>query len=361
MIKISSPQIGREEEAAVLEVLRGGQLSQGQEVDQFEEDFKAYLGIKYAAAVNSGTSALMLGCQALGLKTGDEVITTPFSFIASSTAIIYTGATPVWVDINRDFNLDPNRIEEKITPQTKAILVVHLYGNPANMTAINKIARKHHLKVIEDAAQAHGSKIDNRFVGTMSDIACFSFYPTKNMTTVEGGMVVSNNRFLIEKVKLLRTYGSTKRYYHSLISYNFRLSNLMAAIGSAQLKKLDRFNLARNQNASYLSNQLADLKYIETPLVKTGNYSCFHQYTIRIKKPFKRGRVANELKKRGIETAVYYPRIIPKQKALGYLEVKETFPEAEKASREVLSLPIHPQLTKNNLDTIARAIKEIAN
>lgn len=360
MIKLSRPQIDSQELKAVKAVFKSGQLAQGLKVKEFETKFANYIGVKYAAAVNSGTSALQLACQALGLSSNHEVITTPFSFIASSTSILYTGARPVFADIDDQYNLDPDKVVAKINANTKAILVVHLYGNPAKMIEINKIAKRYNLLVIEDAAQAHGSKINGQKVGTFSDIACFSFYPTKNMTTIEGGMVVSNHQKLIEKVKLLRNQGAKTRYHHSELSYNFRMTEVSAAVGIEQLKKLDKFNKIRNQNAAYLNKLLSKIVSIETPSINTENFSNFHQYTIRVKKPLNRDRLAQYLSEKGIETAIFYPIPIYRQK-LDVFKTYSLLPNTELAIKEVLSLPVHPSLTKKDLKKIVSIIQSFVN
>src|SRR3990167_7979757 len=241
-IQISEPNIGNQELKAAAKVLKSGNLAQGKLVEKFEKAFAAFIGTKYAIATSNGTTALHLALLALGIKKRDEVITTSFSFVASTNAILFAGAKPIFVDIKDDFNLDPKLIEEKINKKTKAILPVHLYGYPAEMRMVMEIARKHKLLVIEDAAQAHGAMIGSKMVGSFGHCNCFSFYPTKNMTTLEGGMVTTNDEILAKKIKLLRNHGSEVRYHHQLLGYNFRLTELQAALGIAQLKRLPRFN-----------------------------------------------------------------------------------------------------------------------
>lgn len=359
MIRLSVPQIGKEEEKAILEVLRTGHLAQGPKVEKFEKEFSQYLGVKYAAATSSGTSALHLALLALNLGKEDEVITTPFSFIASVNAILYVGAKPVFVDIDETFNLNPDKIYEKITPKTKAILVVHLFGLSADMFKIKEIAKKYRLKVIEDASQAHGAIIGKRRVGSFGDLSCFSFYATKNITTAEGGMVVSNNKTLIEKVKALRDHGSRRKYYHDLLGYNYRMTDLCAALGLVQLKKLDFFNGKRIKNAAYLNQKLSGSSLI-LPKLEGRTHHVFHQYTVRARKPLNREEVINHLWRNGIEVGVFYPIPIHKQKFYRSSYVGEKLPVAERAAKEVLSLPIHPGLRKKDLDFIAKNLLEVA-
>lgn len=361
MIKLSLPAIGEEEKNAVLEAIRSGQISQGPKVEELENKFKDYLGIAHAAATSSGTTALHLACLALGLRKGDEVITTPFSFIASTNAIIYTGAKPVFVDIDETFNLNADLIEKKITPKTKAILPVHLFGQPCNMPTINKLAKKYNLKIIEDACQAHGAEINGKKVGTFGDVACFSFYVTKNMTTIEGGMVVSNNLQIIERIKSLRNHGSTVRYFHKELGYNFRMSDLNAAIGIEQLKKLNNLNNLRISNALFYNNFFNDLKSITLPKTGKNTTHVFHQYTVKLPRSKNRDEIIEKLKKAGIETGVFYPIPIHKQQLYQKLFSKLTFPVAEEACERVLSLPIHPLLNAQSLKFVAQKFAEIVS
>lgn len=354
-ISIAKPIIGQEEKDAVLNVLDSGLLAAGEKVEQFEVEFAKYIGSKYAIATSSGTTALHLSMLSLGLGVGDEVITTPFSFIASANSILYTGAKPVFVDIEEDyFNIDPELIEDKITSRTKAILPVHLYGLPANMNKISKLAKKYDLRVIEDVCQAHGAKIGKRRVGSLGDLACFSFYPTKNMTTGEGGMVTTNDKEFAERVKLLRNHGMRVRYYHDILGYNFRMTNIAAAIGLEQLKKLERFNEQRNANAKFLSRSLLKIKGLIVPKVQKNYHHAYHQYTIRVSKDYKisRSLLIQKLQEQGVGTAIYYPIPIHKQKVYIDLGYKEKLPIAERIADEVLSLPIHPAVKLEDLRRI---------
>ena len=265
-VPIAKPIIGEEEIENVVEVLKSGMIAQGPKVEEFEQKFADWVGAKYGIAVNSGTAALHVALLSCGIGEGDEVITTPFTFIASGNSIVYTGAKPVFADIDlKTYTLDPDSIEDLITENTKAIMPVQLYGQSANMDKINEIARKHGLIVIEDAAQAHGAICNGKKVGSMGDMACFSFYPTKNMTTSEGGIITTDDEDLAENAKIFRAHGATVRYHHDAIGYNFRMTDISAAIGLAQLEKIDDFNDKRIANAAYLNEGLKDVEGIVTP------------------------------------------------------------------------------------------------
>jgi perosamine synthetase len=361
MIPISVPLLGEEEKRAVLETIDSGQLAQGKRVKAFEEAFAAACGVKHAIATSSGTTALHAAVLAHGIGPGDEVITTPFTFIASANAAIFAGARPVFVDIDeRTYNIDPGRIEAAISPHTKAILPVHLFGNPCDMEAIMDIATRHGLVVIEDACQAHGATSGGRKVGGFGT-GCFSFYPTKNMTTAEGGIITTNDDELADRARLIRSHGQRERYYHEMIGYNFRMTEIQAAIGLVQLGKLEGFNVARRAHAEYLT---ARLKGVIVPTETPGCRHVYHQYTIRVPTPRTergvecRGRdvLANHLRERGIGTMIYYPVPVHKQVAYQRLGYQDHLPLAEQASREVLSLPVHPALTQEELDTIVEGV-----
>lgn len=362
MIKIASPRLGSEEEAAVIDVLRSGLLAQGEKVALFEKKFADFINSKHAIATSSGTTALHLALLGLGIGPGDEVITTAFSFIASTNAILYTGAKPVFVDIDpQTFNLNPEIITEKITEKTKAILVVHLYGLPADMKRISQIAKKYNLLVIEDACQAHGAMINNQMVGTFADVGCFSFYPTKNMTTGEGGMVVTNNDNVAEKVKLLREHGMKKRYYYEMLGYNFRMTEIAAVIGMVQLKKLDKFNAMRNSNATSLTKLLSLTPQVTTPYIPAGFSHVFHQYTIKLANKQLRNSLQEYLYQNGVGSAIYYPLPIHKQRFLLSQLGKVRLNNTEDVADRVLSLPIHPGVTKLDIALIAKLINQFFN
>jgi len=355
MISMAKPQIGDDEKRAVMEVLDSGMIAQGPRVKAFEEAFAKMCGTNHAVATTSGTTALHVALLAHGIGKGDEVITSAFTFIASANSILYVGAKPVFVDIDpRTFNLDASKIEKTITKKTKAILPVHLYGLSCDMDPIMKIAKKHGLTVIEDGCQSHGAEYKGRKVGSFGTGA-FSFYPTKNITSGEGGMITTNDPVINEKCRVIRQHGMRKRYYHDELGYNFRMTDIHAAIGLAQLKKLERFNAQRQENAKFLSE---NLKGVTPPFVPEGQTHVFHQYTIRVSGG-KRDALRAYLNEHGVGSEVYYPVPIHQQtfyvKDLGY---NQSLAETERASQEVLSLPVHPALSSADLETIVAAVNE---
>jgi dTDP-4-amino-4,6-dideoxygalactose transaminase len=362
-ITIAKPIISDDEKNAVLEVLSSGNLVQGKKVEEFEKKFAEYIGVRHCIAVNSGTAALHLGLLSLGIKKGDEVITTPFSFTASGNCVLYCGATPVFADIDiRDFNIDPKKVEEKITERTKCIIPVHLFGHPAKMDLLKELSEKHNLHIVEDAAQAHGSEFRGQKIGTIGDVGCFSFYPTKNITTGEGGAITTNDDDIAEKVRLLRNHGQHKQYYQRVLGFNFRMTDIVAAIGVAQLKKIEEFNKIRIENARRLTDGLKDLKNIVTPSVDPSVKHVFHQYTIRIAGAdtnISRDVVKEKLQESGIQTKIYYPVPIHKQELYQNLGYDRSIPVAEAASKEVLSIPVHPSLTEKDIEFILEKIREI--
>jgi perosamine synthetase len=360
MIPIARPLIGQEEKEAVLRVLDSGMLASGKVVEQFEQEFARYIGVKHAIATSSGTTALHACLIAHGIKKGDEIITTPFSFIATANVIKMVGATPVFVDIAQDtFNINPDLIEKSITEKTKAILPVHLFGQSCDMQKIMVIANKHNIKVIEDACQAHGAKFIGQKVGSFGS-GCFSFYPTKNMTTSEGGIITTNDDLIAEKVRRIIDHHSdvSEKYLHSNLGYNFRMTNICAAIGLEQLKKLDLFNETRRSNAKLLNNGLNKIKGLIIPIHTNGHI--FHQYTIRLSEEFKLGRekLSLLLKEHDIGNSIFYPILISKQQA--YTEFNQlSFPVAEKLAQEVLSLPVHPGVSENDVCKIITFFKDL--
>ncbi|MBF6611650.1 MAG: DegT/DnrJ/EryC1/StrS family aminotransferase [Chloroflexi bacterium] len=359
MIQMARPQIGEEEKAAVMAVLDSGQLAQGAVVADFEKAFAHYCGVKHAVATTNGTTALHVALLAHGIGAGDEVITTPFTFIASANSIVYVGARPVFVDIDpTSYNIDVEQIEAAITPRTRAIMPVDLYGNPAEMKRISEIAQKHGLAVIEDAAQAHGAAIDSKRAGSWGT-GCFSFYPTKNITTGEGGMITTNDDIVADQAVMIRGHGMRKRYYHEMLGYNFRMTNIHAAIGLAQLPRLESFNERRIANAAYLSEHLHSEKVL-APHVRPGTRHVFHQYTVRVLPPLDRDNVREQLAAAGVGTEVYYPVPVHKQQVfaeMGYND--QSYPESEKAAKQVLSLPVHPGLSQQELETVVAAVRNL--
>ncbi len=355
MIPIAKPQLDDAEIQAVSDVLRSGIIAEGQRVAEFEQAFAEYTGTEHAVAVNSGTAALHAALLAHGIGKGDEVITSSFSFIATANSILFTGAKPVFADIKADtFNLDPQLIEENITPATKAIMPVHLYGQPADMDLMTDIAEDHDLILIEDACQAHGAEHNGKKVGSFGTGA-FSFYPTKNMTTSEGGIITTNNGEVADKARMIRSHGSKQRYLHEMLGYNLRMTDISAAIGLAQLRKLPEYTARRQHNAKLLSEKINDIEGIECPVVREGCEHVFHQYTIRTRD---RDSLADHLRDKGIGTGIYYPIPIHKQPYYRELGYNDKLLVTEKASREVLSLPVHPGVTDADIATISSAIRD---
>ena len=358
MIHIASPKMGPEEKKAVMEVLDSGMLAQGPRVKAFEEAFAEFCGVEHAVATTSGTTALHVALLANKIGPGDEVITSPFTFIASANSILFVGAKPVFIDIDPEtFNLNVDLIEGAITPKTKAIMPVHLFGLCADMDRILAIAEKHNLAVIEDACQSHGATINGKKAGAFGT-GTFSLYPTKNMTSGEGGMITTDDQDIADDARVIRQHGMRRRYYHDKLGYNFRMTDVLAAIGYEQLKKLAGFNKKRQENAAYLSERISEK--IVTPIVPEGYQHVFHQYTIRISGG-KRDAFIEYLREHEIGSGVYYPVPIHKQtyyvNDLGY---EQTLPVSELAAEDVVSLPIHPGLSQADLDSIVTAVNDFA-
>ena len=361
MIPIAKPFIGDEEIKEVESVLRSGFIAQGPKVAEFEEKFAVYIGTRHAVATSSGTTALHVALLCAGIGRDDEVITTPFSFAATANTILYVGAKPVFVDIDpKTYNINPELIEEAITDKTKAIMPVHLYGQPADMSKINKIAGNHNLKVIEDAAQAHGAVYNNINVGLWGDMACFSFYPTKNITTSEGGIITTNNNEFDHDARSIRAHGESERYEHVILGYNFRMTDIAAAIGVVQLKRLEGFNEKRIENAEYLTEHIKYIGGIEPPFVQENVKHVFHQYTVRVGNG-KRDELREFLYSEGIGTGIHYPKPIYKQKLYEDLGYANNCPEAEKAASEVLSIPVNPALTAEDLGKIVSVLEDASD
>ncbi|HSX06270.1 MAG TPA: DegT/DnrJ/EryC1/StrS family aminotransferase [Candidatus Saccharimonadia bacterium] len=365
MITIAAPEIGPEEIGAVNEVLKSGMLAQGPKVAEFESAFAAFCGTKYALAVNSGTAAIHAALFAAGVGPGDEVITTPFSFIATINPILMVGAKPVLVDIDPlTFNIDPAQIEAKITSATKAIIPVYLYGQVCDYDAIDRIAKKHSLVVIEDACQAVGATYEGKKAGALGTMGCFSLYATKNIMCGEGGVITTDDEALAVAIKQFRQHGMSGTYQYEHIGYNYRLSDLHAAIAVEQLKKCDSFNKHRQENAAQFDVGLADVPGLVLPTTIPGRTHVYHQYTLRIQATFgvNRQEFVDALRERGVGVGVYYPQplhMIPHIARFGYK--KGDFPEAEKAAQEVVSLPVHPKVSADDIKTILTTIKEIAH
>lgn len=367
MIPISKPVLGEEEKKAVLETMESGMIVQGPRVAKLEENFAKVIGTKHAIATSSGTTALHIAMLAHGLGPGDEVITSPFTFIASVNSIIYTGATPVYCDIDPNtFNIDPAKLEALITPKTKAILPVHLYGLACDMTAIEAIAKKHGLAIIEDCAQSIGARWGQTMTGAFGT-GCFSLYATKNVMSGEGGMITTNDDKVADLAKAIRGHGMRRRYYHDLLGYNFRMTDLHAAIGIVQLGRLDEFTNKRRANAAWLN---AHLTRVKTPKCFTscGNdcaASCshvWHQYTVRLEgaSAEERDRAVARLNELSVGCGVFYPVPATKQQHIIDLGLHHgNVPLAEAISNEVFSLPVHPSLTGDDLEYIAHHVNAL--
>jgi dTDP-4-amino-4,6-dideoxygalactose transaminase len=341
---------------AVERVLESTQFVLGPEVAAFEQEFAAASGELHGIAVNSGTSALHLALLAAGVGPGDEVITIPFTFVATVQAIRYTGATPVFVDIDPlTFTMNPAAIERAITPRTKVILPVHLYGHPADMDPIMVVARRHGLVVIEDACQAHAAQYKGRPVGSLGDMACFSFYPGKNLGAYgEGGIVVTGNPEYAQEIRMLRDWGQTQRYHHTKQGFNYRMEGLQGAILRVKLRHLEAWTESRRHNAVRYNARLAGA-CVETPFARPDSRHVYHVYAIRTDE---RAELQARLQAAGIQTGLHYPipvHLQPAHRDLGYQEGQ--FPESERAANQVLSLPMYPELTDAQVDSVAAAVR----
>jgi len=363
VIAMAKPIIEEDEIEAVIAVLKSGILAQGNKVEEFEEAFAEFSGTRYAVAVNSGTAALHIALLTHGIGEEDEVITSPFTFISTANSILFTGAKPVFADIEDEtFNIGPDSIAQKITPRTKAIMPVHLYGQSCDMRSLMKIADEHGLIVIEDACQAHGAEYDGNKVGSFGT-GCFSFYPTKNMTTGEGGMITTNDKDIAEKARIIRNHGQKERYFHEILGYNYRMTDFVAAIGYCQLRKLEQFNQKRTGNAKILTEGLDEIRGLIPPYVKPNVKHVFHQYTVRVTNDFgiSREELMVKLINKGVATKIYYPLPIHKQPLYQKLGYNDYLPNSEKAATEVLSLPVHPSLARGELDYIVESLLSCRN
>ncbi len=353
--------IQNEAEKEVLEVMRSGSYILGKHNKAFEQEMADFIGVNYSVALNSGTDALHLALRALDIGAGDEVITVAFTFVATTEAIGIVGATPVFVDINPDtFNMDANLIEEKITPKTKAILPVHLYGQPCDMEKIMTIAKKHNLYVIEDCCQAIGAEFKGKKVGSFGDIGCYSFYPTKNLGTMgDGGLAVTNSEALKNRMVALRNHGGAVRYYHDEIGVNSRLDEIQAAILRVKLPYINNWNKARRAHAAFYNELFKDAENIETPKEIDNVYAVYHQYTIKVPN---RDEVHKMLQEAGIGAMIYYPVPLHLQKVHSHLGLKEgLLPHTERDTKMVMSLPMFAEITEEEQRTVAKTVIECVN
>ncbi|MDR7578491.1 MAG: DegT/DnrJ/EryC1/StrS family aminotransferase [Armatimonadota bacterium] len=360
-VPIARPVVTEADRRRVLEVLSSGKLSSGEWVERFEAAFAAYVQVPHAVATSSGTAGLEALLEALGVGPGDEVVVPAFTFAATANAVVHRGARPVFVDIDPvTFNLDPSSVEDALRrhPRVRGIVAVHLYGLPAAVDVLAELADRHGVWLVEDAAQAHGAALRGRRVGGFGVAAVFSFYPTKNMTTGEGGMVVARDPQLARRVRLLVHQGQSGPYRYEVVGHNYRMTDLAAALGLGQLEKLDERNAARRRNAQTLTEVLRDLPGILPPTEPEGYFHVYHQYTVRARR---REELSRHLRARGVETRVYYPEPVPHTepyRRLGY--TPGGWPQAERASGEVLSLPVHPALTEGDLRRVVDAVREFA-
>ena len=348
MIPIASPQIGLEEREAVDRVLKSGIIAQGPEVAKFEDEFAKMCGVKYAVATSNGTTAGHLVMIASGISPGDEVITTPFTFFATASVIIMAGAKPVFVDVEKDgFCLDPNQVESAITEKTKAIQPVHLYGELADMPSLVEISDKNNLVLIEDSAQAHSADSWEGKAGSFGNAGWFSFYPTKNMTTSEGGIITTNSEELSSHCKVLRAHGMTAQYQHTELGYNYRMTDISAAIGRVQLTKLDKFNSRRREIADKYNTSLS--KYVKVPENRRGHV--FHQYTILCNQ---RDELKEHLSQKGVGSGIYYPTLLYNYAPMS--EFEADCPNAKRLTELSLSLPVHPGLSDSDVSKVIDSV-----
>lgn len=354
-LKTQYAEIREEVERAVCEVLARTQYILGPEVSAFEAEFARWNGIEHGVGVASGTDALVLALRAFEIGAGDEVIVPPFTFMATAGAVSMVGATPVFCDIEPvTYNLDPAKIEAKITPRTKAIQVVHLYGHPADMKAIQEIARRHNLKIIEDCAQATGAEYFGKKVGTIGDIGCYSFFPSKNLGGVgDGGMVLTRDADVAERLRSLRGHGSRKKYFHEELGTNSRLDEVQAAVLRIKLKHLDRWNEKRRAVARAYGEGMQGV--VQTPRELNGCRHVYHQYTVR---STRREELMEWLGQQGVGAVIYYPRALHLQQVYAHLNHQSgDFPQTDQAQGEVLSLPMYPELTAAQIDQVVSAVK----
>jgi perosamine synthetase len=358
MIPIAKPVLGKEEISAVSKVIKSGAITQGKLTEEFEKRFASFIGTKHGIACSSGTSALQVGLEALGIKPGDEVITTPFTFIATANAIVYNRATPVFADVDeKTFNIDVGSIKSKITRKTKAVMVVHLYGQTCDMKPIKELCSDKGLLLIEDAAQAHGAEYKGRKAGSFGNLSAFSFYATKNMTCGEGGMIMTDDDAAAQKSRIIINQGQMGKYEHVMVGYNYRMTDMQAAMGLCQLRKLGWMNAKRDGNARYLTRNLSGLDWLEVPYVMPGAKHVWHQYTVKVS-----GGVRDDFMKylndNEVGARIYYPMPVhlqPAYQQMGYR--RGICPVAESLAGRVLSLPVHPLLKKSELKKIVEVVK----
>ncbi len=360
-IPVARPLIGEEEVEAVAGVLRSGMLARGSVVAEFESRFADYCGATHAVGVNSGTAALHAALLAAGIGPGDSVIVPAFTFFATASSVSMCGATPLFADVDAaTFNIDPESVRDLVRPDTRAIVGVHLFGQPFDVTAVREVCDDRGLVLIEDAAQAHGAEYHGKRAGSLADLACFSFYPTKNMTTGEGGMVTTDDDALAEKVRLFINHGQSRKYLHSAVGYNYRMTNIAAAIGLTQLDRVEGFNERRIENARYLDRHLAGTGLV-TPHVAPGVRHVYHQYVVKVPGgyPLTRDAFMNTLAEQGIGTAVHYPIPVNRQPVYRENCGNAPCPVSDDLAASVVSLPVHPSVTEEELAYVCDTIREL--
>ncbi|MCD6324101.1 MAG: DegT/DnrJ/EryC1/StrS family aminotransferase [Desulfurococcales archaeon] len=359
MIKVNSPYVGEEELEAVAEVLRSGYLAYGPKAREFEREFSEYLGVKHVKTVINGTIALYAALKALGVGEGDEVIVPDFSFFATASTVVLAGGKPVFADIDLEtYTISPQDILTKITDRTKGIIVVHLYGHPADMDPIKEIASERSIFILEDCAQAHGAEYKGVKVGSIGEAGAFSFYATKNLTMGEGGAVATNSDEIADAVDLLRNHGQRGRYWHVDIGWNFRLTNIQAAIGLVQLRKLDSMNNRRREIAEAYRDGLGSIEGLRLPEEKPWGKHVYHQYTVWVEDESVRDKLREFLESRGIQVGIHYPTPLHEQPALRIFAGGGCCPNASEASKHVLSLPMHPGLRDEDVEEVVSAVRE---
>ena len=361
-ISIAEVRLGEAEEQLVLGVLRSGHLVQGAMVDRLERSFAELCSVRHGIAVSSGTTALVASLEGLGVGNGDEVVTSPFTFAATLNAILESGATARFADINAaDFTINPVELERRMSPRTRAVMPVHLYGQPAAMDQVSAVATGHGASLVEDASQAHGASYAGRPVGSFG-IGCFSFYATKNVVTGEGGMITTDDDELADRLRVLRNQGMRRRYEYEVPGHNYRLTDIQAALALPQLERLEELTARRVQNASRLSAGLEGVKGLVTPTVMPERRHVFHQYTVRVTGEAVRDRdqLAAKLETVGIGTGIYYPSVVYDSECFRRHPrvVVEPMPVAEQVAHEVLSLPVHPWLSDEELDRIVVSVRK---
>jgi perosamine synthetase len=360
-IPVARPALGQDEITAVTEVLQSGMLASGDRVAEFESRFADFCGTAHAVAVNNGTAALHAALLSADIGCGDEVIVPAFSFVATASSVAMCGAKPVFADIDEQtFNIDPQQVAERITPKTRAVIGVHLFGQPCGIEPLLEVCESHSLDFIEDAAQAHGALYKGARTGSFGHLACFSFYATKNMITGEGGMVTTSDKACNERLRLIINHGQSEKYFHTRLGYNYRMTDIGAALGLVQLRKLDKFNMRRRKNAEFYNANLS-VKGLVTPSMAPGVSHVYHQYVVRLTEefPLSRADFIEYLKAKGIGSAVHYPIPLHRQPMFGLDNDPDPCPVSTRLAGSVISLPVHPLLDQKELKYICDTINRV--